>query len=269
MKEIVIAMVDDWELRGTGVGNVIENQVKPMRVLMSLYEKYNIRGTFNVEVMQQLYMRKFQGRFPELKTQADAWDSAVIDALNRGHDVQLHIHPQWLNASYNTENGWELNCNWDITQYDKEDVEGMFRDSIEYLKILFRNNNIEHRLCSYRAGSWAFAPSEFMLSILEENNIVLDMSLVKGLKYDTKHVKLDYTVMEESRLPYYPVHNDARFVSNKREKVVCIPTFRYKCDFYAIFIDRVKEILYSKNNKAVAVSSNWATYNEWGGGIIR
>ena len=33
MKEIVIAMVDDWELRGTGVGNVIENQVNPCESL--------------------------------------------------------------------------------------------------------------------------------------------------------------------------------------------------------------------------------------------
>ena len=55
--KIYVALVDDWELRETGAGKVEELQVKPMRALMDVYEKNKICGTFNVEVMQQIYKK--------------------------------------------------------------------------------------------------------------------------------------------------------------------------------------------------------------------
>lgn len=268
-KEIYIALVDDWELRGTGQGNVLDLQVKPMNGLMDVYEKYGIKCTFNVETMQQLKMREFQGSFPELKMQADAWDAAVISALKRGHDVQLHIHPQWLNAYYTKEDGWKLAENWDITKYNRTDVDCMIKKCMSYLNDLFKTNNIFHKLCAYRAGSWAFAPSDFMIDVLKENGIVLDMSLVKGLKYDTKHVVLDYTLLEEETRPFYPVKTDARKVSDKVEGFVCVPTFRYKPVIRWAVLGRLKEILKKRPENAVQAVGYKSTkesagkYSEW------
>src|SRR6185437_817504 len=54
--------------------------------------------------------------------------------------------------------------------------------------------------------------------------IVFDMSIVAGVKYDTRNIKLDYTTCEEDFLPYYPVMTDARRVSDKIEPIVCVPT---------------------------------------------
>lgn len=266
MKEIYIALVDDWELRGTGAGSVEELQVKPMNALMDLFEKYGIKNTFNVEVMQQIKMRQFQDNFPNLKKEADLWDEAVLTALRRGHDVQLHIHPQWYNAIYtNIEEGWKLSENWDITKYPRNDVENMFEQCLRYLNDLFEKNDIVHRICAYRAGSWAFAPSDFMIDVLKKYNIALDMSLVKGLKYDTKHVTLDYTYLEEELRPFYPVITDARKISDKKEAVICVPTFRYKPVLIWILLERIKEIFKKNNNsKSKSYKKNVENqYNEW------
>jgi hypothetical protein len=54
--------------------------------------------------------------------------------------------------------------------------------------------------------------------------IVFDMSIVGGVRYDTRNVTLDYTNCEEDFLPYYPVMTDARRVSDKPGKIICVPT---------------------------------------------
>src|SRR5215210_90617 len=97
---IYLAFVDDWELRGNGAGDPRRIQFRPMRELVRLFNKYGIRGSFNAEVMQQLTFRKMEVQHPELGELADEWDAAVLETYNEGHDVQLHIHPQWRDAHY-------------------------------------------------------------------------------------------------------------------------------------------------------------------------
>jgi hypothetical protein len=50
---IYLAFVDDWEVRGNGSGDPQVLQFEPMRKLVRIFNKYGIRGSFNVEVMQQ------------------------------------------------------------------------------------------------------------------------------------------------------------------------------------------------------------------------
>jgi hypothetical protein len=63
-----------------------------------------------------------------------------------------------------------------------------------------------------------------MLQLLVKLGIVFDMSIVGGVRYDTRNIQLDYTNCEEDFLPYYPVMTDARKVSDKTEPIVCVPT---------------------------------------------
>jgi hypothetical protein len=63
-----------------------------------------------------------------------------------------------------------------------------------------------------------------MLELLVKLGIVFDMSIVGGVRYDTRNIQLDYTKCEEDFLPYYPVMTDARKVSDKVEPIVCVPT---------------------------------------------
>ena len=45
-----------------------------MKELVRLYGKYNIRGSFFAEVMQQLTFRSFQETHKDLIKLADGWD---------------------------------------------------------------------------------------------------------------------------------------------------------------------------------------------------
>ena len=46
---IYIALVDDWEIRGNGTGDVKTLQYDPAISLMNLYDEYGIKNTFYVE----------------------------------------------------------------------------------------------------------------------------------------------------------------------------------------------------------------------------
>jgi hypothetical protein len=152
------------------------------------------------------------------------WETAVIDAYRRGYDIQLHIHPQWNDAVY--ENGqWRLNNCWDITKYPEQVVREMFIKCGKYLLDLLKKESPAANIVSFRAGSWGVAPSDFMLNVLADNRISIDVSMVGCIDILTSHFQLDYTSMEEKFLPYYPNKKDARFMSECEEPVVCVPNF--------------------------------------------
>lgn len=242
MTTIHLALVDDWELSGNGSGDIRQLQFEPMRRLVSIYNRLGIRGSFNAEVMQQITFRHQQARANELKLLADEWDEIVRETFRQGHDIQLHVHPQWHNAEY--QNGrWKLTADWSILNYSRDDALRMLRQAREYLENLLKGVDRTYRCVSFRSGAWCIAPSPHMLDLLVELGIVFDMSIVAGVKYDTRNIKLDYTSCEEEFLPYYPVMSDARRVSDKVEPIVCVPT---NC-FYA----SRKQVLQHHLEKAV------------------
>jgi hypothetical protein len=221
--KILLAFVDDWELSGNGSGDVETLQLRPMRELVAIYDRYGVRGSFNAEVMQQLAFRKLQDDHPELKRAADAWDEELCRTYERGHDVQLHIHPQWNKAAY-LDGKWVLSGDWSILNYDRDEARAMLLAGKRYLETLLQSADPGYRCVSFRSGSWCIAPSDFILDVLAGLGIVFDMSIVGGVRYNTRNIALDYSKCDETFLPYYPVMTDARRVSTKAEPIVCVPT---------------------------------------------
>ena len=248
---IHLAFVDDWELSGNGSGDVDELQFRPMRQLVEIYNAHGVRGSFNAEVMQQLTFRRFQDSHPKLKTLADGWDDHVRETFKQGHDIQLHIHPQWRGARY--EGGaWRLTSDWSILNYDRDAAREMIAAGKEYLENLLRPIDGSYRCVSFRSGAWCIAPSEHMLSLLAEIGVVFDMSIVGGVRYDTKNIKLDYTNCEEDFLPYYPDMRDARRVSDKPEKIVCVPTNHFYGSRRQVLKHHLKQVWHKARKTAAA-----------------
>ncbi|MDD5542160.1 MAG: hypothetical protein PHX83_03220 [Acidobacteriia bacterium] len=223
---IYFALTHDWELRGDGSGDIEQIQFAPMRKLLKIYAKFGARVTFLPDLMQQLSFRRLEGKHPELKRFADRWDEHVRETFLRGHDVQLHLHPQWLNAEY--ENGrWCLKGDWSILTYDREAAYAMIAEGRQYLENLLRPLDAAYRCVAFRAGALAAAPSDHLLKSLADLGLQLDVSTVGGLFVSHGHVQLDYRHCEETFLPFYPLMEDARKVSDKHEPIVCVPIHHF------------------------------------------
>lgn len=263
---IYLAFTDDWELRGDGSGDMETIQFQAMRQLLAIFDKHGARSTFMAEMMQQLTFRAQQTRFPELQRLADAWDDHVRNAFKRGHDIQLHIHPQWSEAEF--ENGeWRLRGDWSLLNYAPADAEKMIAAGKQYLEELLQPIDPYYKCVAFRSGSSVIAPSHFALNLLVDQGIVFDLSIVGGLHVNTRNVKFDYTKCEEDFLPSYPNMTDARKVSDKTEPIICVPIFHFTGSRRRVIIqtlskiwDKVTGRFSAKAKKASA--SNYSR-NEW------
>jgi hypothetical protein len=249
--QIRLALTDDWELRGNGSGDIEQIQFRAMRELLGLYDSHGIKSTFNAEVMQQLTFRKLQDLHPQLKPLADAWDEHVRMAYSSGHDIQLHIHPQWSRYSFEN-NRWRLSGDWSLLSYKPEASFAMLSAAKQYLEELLKPLNPDYRCVSFRSGSSAIAPSPFVLNQLAQLGLVFDMSIIQGLRVNTRNLQLDYTTCEEGFLPFYPQLNDARRISRRTERIVCVPIFSFDLSRRRC----LAEVLSKIGTKALSRNSN-------------
>ena len=219
---IHLALTHDWELRGDGSGDLEQIQFAPLRQLLEIYAQAGARTTILPDVMQQLAFRRLEREHSELKALADSWDEQVRDAFRQGHDIQLHLHPQWLNAEYEAGR-WQMNGDWSILNYAREVVYAMLAETKQYLEDLLRPVSSTYRCLAFRAGALAAAPSNHLFESLVELGIELDVSIAGGVFVNNQTLQLDYRNCEETFLPYYPLMKDARRVSPQREPIVCVP----------------------------------------------
>lgn len=267
---IHLVFTDDWEVRGDGSGDPVQIQFRPLQELTRIFDDRSVRLSFNAEVMQQLTFRRFQDQHPHLKDWADEWERVVTEAFRKGHDFQLHVHPQWKEAAY-ASGRWILSSPWSILDHSREDAEWMIVRGIELLQGLLRPICPEYRCVSFRAGAWCIAPSGFMLELLASQDIRFDMSIVRGIRYDAP-VQLDYRHAEEGFSPFYPDMQDARRVANQKQPIICIPTTCFPESPLGVLRGDVRKItnkLFAKDNpdpaKPAATSSSGAPYNVWKG----
>jgi len=219
---IYLALTHDWELRGDGSGDIEAIQFAPLRRLLEIYAKCGVRTTILPDLMQQIRFRQLEVEHPELKPHADSWDEQVREAFRQSHDIQLHLHPQWLNADYQ-DGRWRPNGDWSILNYERDAAYSMLAAGKEYLETLLQPIDSSYRCLAFRAGALAAAPSDHLLRSLAALGIQLDVSLAAGVFVNNDKLQLDYRNCEETFAPFYPAMEDARRVSRQREEIVCIP----------------------------------------------
>jgi hypothetical protein len=219
---IYLALTHDWELRGDGSGDIEEIQFAPLRRLLEIYAKFGARTTILPDLMQQIRFRRLEAEHPELKPLADSWDEQVREASRQGHDIQLHLHPQWSNAKYQ-DGRWQLHGDWSILNYDRDNAYAMLADSKAYLENLLQPIDSSYRCLAFRAGALAAAPSDHLFQSLVSLGVKLDVSIAGGVLVDNQNLQLDYRNCEETFRPFYPLMEDARKISDRREEIVCVP----------------------------------------------
>lgn len=226
-KRIVLLFEDDWELRGNGLGNVADIQYLPSLFLMNLAEKFDLRFTFMVDVAQQLIFLKYADLSRKFKIQANLWEETVLLMAEQGHDVQLHLHPQWLGATPIGTDSFSLNPRWNIASLDREERIPLIHDSIEYLKSIIRPVDPSYEIIAFKAGGWAIQPSHDTLEDMINHGIKYIIGPRYGMKYSSDTFDLDYTSMDEPFSPYYPDLQDINKVSAKQNSIMVLPIAPY------------------------------------------
>ena len=194
-RSIVITV--DYEIFGNGTGDVRQHVTEPTERMCRIAEKYEVPVTIFFELEEYLQferhgreLRRLLGYDPaeEMRRQA-------ADLARRGHDIQLHLHPQWHGARLQGSD-WNLH-------HDKLTVDALFESQEETTAFIRERREAleaisERPVMTYRAGGFAAQPGRRLLKALEQTGFAVESSVVKGLHRPRPH-PLDYRSAPSAR----------------------------------------------------------------------
>jgi hypothetical protein len=183
----------DYELPlGRNLASPAEVLFEPTAKMMEVCKDLGIPLTFFPDICSVWAHRKFG-----LDDYAEQFEDQMRRAIRNGHDVQLHLHPHWLFATY--QNGEWAHC--PERMYLSECGFGREADSageivargINYLSKLVKADQPSYQCLAFRASGLALQPQEReLLAVLLANGIRMDCSIAKGLMLRTDTVQIDY-----------------------------------------------------------------------------
>lgn len=186
----------DYEIFGNGSGDVREHIIAPTERMARICEKIGAPLTIFFEVEEYLAFQRERGRLSsrlgydpaeEIRTQ-------IIDLARRGHDMQLHLHPDWAGARLG-DDGWILRpeCKTvDSLFQTREETSDYIAERKAVIDRLLEQAGVSQRVTAYRAGGFCAQPGDKLLWALARNGFVLDSSLVKGMTRRDRHVAYDF-----------------------------------------------------------------------------
>lgn len=175
----------DYELfLGKRSGKAYDCMIRPTNYLLELLAKHQFKGMFFVDSTYLLRLKEVKDKFPNALADFNAIANQIQAMIREGHYVFPHLHPHWIDASYN-----EMTNEWDLSNSSKyrfhsisEPLRGqLFDQSIELLYEIIRAVDSKYKFDSYRAGGWCIQPFEDFRPFFEKHGIVNDFSVIPGL----------------------------------------------------------------------------------------
>ena len=217
----------DYEVFGNGSGDVLRHMVEPTEQMALICERFGMPLTVFLEVEEYLAFRQERealsaefGYDPAAEVHAQA-----LNLIRRGHDLQLHLHPEWVGSRF--EGGrWILRSERptvDSLFETQEEVSAYIYERKAVIDALYEEAGSVRRVTAYRAGAFCAQPGGELLRALADNGIVIDSSVVKGMVRMDEHVDLDFTGAPAERR-HWRVSNDVA-VENAAGLITEIPIY--------------------------------------------
>lgn len=165
----------DYEIFGNGLGGVDRCVIDPAERIAQLAEHCDAPVTFFVETLEFLAMENE----PATAAYSDAVISQLQSLLRRGHDAQLHLHPQFENASWNGVS-WQVSESWRMGELDADGVTSLLKIGKGWLEKILQSQKPEYRCTVFRAGGWCIQPSGVVLESLNQEGFKIDSTVAKG-----------------------------------------------------------------------------------------
>lgn len=183
----------DYEVFGDGSGDPLREQVIPTRYLMDILELYDARLTLFFEYGQYLAYQKFGLSDPWYLRRNEAITAQLRDAVSRGHDVQLHLHPTWRNAQLISGEIRLDTTSFDVSELPPTELTDLLSDGKRFLEGLLRAVDDDYRCVAFRAGAWSASRQAPYLAALAASGFLCDSSVVPGARYASSYGRFDYT----------------------------------------------------------------------------
>ena len=188
----------DYELFfGEKSGTVQKSIIEPTNLLMDVMEEKGFRGNFFVDYLMFRELEKLSGE--QVQRDLQMLKDQIRDMVRRGHRIELHLHPHWIDAKYNGDGTWNFDnySHYSLSSLDEETIVDMFKTGTTYLTILAREVDPDYRIVAFRAGGWAVQPFDKLKRAFLESGIIIDSSTSFGLYKYMKDSYYDFRSMPD------------------------------------------------------------------------
>lgn len=213
--KIGLVFTNDWELFGDGSGDYFEVQHNPLLDLLNVFEKHGAKLSIMAETYQQIKHKEHINENPKFKEITEAWESVLKESYSKGHDVQLHIHPQWKESKL-VDGEWILGTNWSIGRRNEDEIYDIIKECNDYLESVIQNVNTDYNCNVYRAGAYYIEPSEKVLETLRKLKFECDTSVTKGTFVENYY---DYRDAFSNIIPWKIGNKGVKYVDNNSDMI--------------------------------------------------
>lgn len=262
----------DYELWGDGSGDVFELMINPTNEVLEICRAHDVKITFFFEVVEYLRLK-------------EAWDSGntmgyssnPIEAIETqiqkvaldGHDIQLHIHPQWVKSHYE-EGGWKVDLsNWRLGDFstDEMDIKGLLAWSKFELEKLIREVIPDYRSSILRAGGYNVEPFKELHQAMCELGLEADSSVYPGGFENGTLSRFDYRNATLAKDFWWTRADDITDCGVENGQIMEIPimAFPQRRIWKLLNKDRLRSILTKSGGKPQSVASEKLTQ----GGLLQ
>ncbi len=193
----------DYEILGDGSGCVEHCVVKPASRLLEIADSLGAPLTFFVEVLE---LQAMEG-VPFYAIEISKVENQLKTAFSHGHDLQLHIHPQWENATWSDNGGWNLTLDdWRIGDLPFDECLRLLNKGKLWLEELVSEERTPYQCIAFRAGGWCIQPSEEVIKALVKLNFKIDSTVAPGFRNIAKGEWSDFRNWPQK--PWWRAAND-------------------------------------------------------------
>ena len=227
----------DYEIFGNGKGDVKKHMVNPTKEITSIFDKYGVKYSIMFEYMEYKKFKEYDKQLS--KDLGYSPYNLITKQLTRlskkGHDIQLHIHPQWLNARYK-DNKWVMEDPYlPIDELDYKQIVKILYEGKSFLEKFCKRYNKDYECLALRLTNQGWnPPSSKVVEAMKEIGLIAHSLSTSDKSLDRKNSywPLDDGVFElpilSFRYPWYKKYTLRRILANIYLRLSSSKFFRSK-----------------------------------------
>ncbi len=174
----------DYELFGDGSGCLNHCLLRPTESFLEACEQVGAPAVLFVETLE--FRAMFEHRTRDDVPTSEYYQSVAQQlekCAKNGHELQLHLHPQWSAANWG-QGGWDLDFSrWRVGDLSADDTAQCIDNGVEWLNNVVAESSDSTKHCNvFRAGGWTLQPSQPVTEALESRAVFIDSTVAPGQK---------------------------------------------------------------------------------------
>jgi len=198
---LIVLITSEYELFANGRGSAQHHLIGPTARMLRLLDRYGARLTIHAEPAEIMRFRDYRDANGRDDYGFEAITVQLCQALTGGHDVQLHLHASYFEATHQ-EGYWRQDYEAPHLALlpDERQVELVARAKT-FLEDLLRPAVPDYRCRAFRASNWSMQPTSGIARALRANGIEIDSSVWKHGRFSFP-VHFDYRGAQSDLIPW-------------------------------------------------------------------